>query len=105
MNYSFLPRELRSARRIPMGCKARIKSLFSGQTAYGHCVDLSVDGIALRSSFVPQHGERLSIVLLPPPAVGELMQPFYLDIEVRRCSEIVSGVLYEIGAIIMERAS
>ncbi|MDN0076355.1 PilZ domain-containing protein [Crenobacter sp. SG2303] len=98
-----MPRELRSSRRIPLGCKARIKSQVSGETTYGHCVDLSVDGIALRSSYVPQQGERLSVVLLPLPSAGELIQPFYLDIEVRRCSEIVSGLLYEIGATIVER--
>jgi hypothetical protein len=33
-------------RALQMGCKARIKSLHTGETHYGECVDLSVDGMA-----------------------------------------------------------
>jgi hypothetical protein len=58
--------ERRGARRLQMGCKARIKSLHTGETHYGECVDLSVDGMAFRCSYVPQHGERLSVIVLAP---------------------------------------
>ncbi|QEL54814.1 PilZ domain-containing protein [Chromobacterium paludis] len=93
----------RRGRRITMGCKARIKSLVSGQTYYGECVDLSVDGMALRSAFVPQFGEKLSVIVLVPGVGGTPGKPFEAEVEVRRCNEVQRGMIYEIGVRIVVR--
>lgn len=93
----------RGARRLSMQCKARIKSLHTGETHYGECADISVDGMALHTSYVPQFGERL-VVLVLSPAVGNAPgRPFEAEIEVRRCNELLNNRLYEIGAKIVER--
>lgn len=92
----------RATRRMSMGCKARIKSLHTGETHYGECTDLSVDGLALRSSYVPQFGERLMVLVLSQ-AVGGLTGRFEAEVEVRRCNEVVRNSIYEIGAKIIER--
>ncbi|HJV07520.1 MAG TPA: PilZ domain-containing protein [Chromobacteriaceae bacterium] len=89
--------ERRGSRRIRMGCKARIRSLNTGETHYGECVDLSVDGVALRSSFVPQYGERLSVIVLAPAVGGLSGKPLEVVVEVKRCNEVQRGELYEIG--------
>lgn len=95
--------ERRRERRLRMGCKAKIRSLITGETHYGECVDLSVDGVAIRSSFVPQHGERLMILVVAPMVSGKLGKQFEAEVEVRRCNEIHHGKLYEIGARIIKR--
>ncbi|CUA82333.1 MULTISPECIES: PilZ domain-containing protein [Gulbenkiania] len=100
----FDPRsDRRVARRIRMGCKARIRSLNTGETHYGECTDLSVDGMALRTLFVPQFGERLHVLVLVPPVGGLPGRPLEARVEVRRCNEIERGRLYEIGVRIIER--
>lgn len=93
----------RSSRRVSMGCKARIKSMHTGETHYGECADISVDGIALHTSYVPQYGEHLKVLVLSP-SVGNLPgRPFEAEVEVRRCNELVPERLYEIGAVILSR--
>jgi len=95
----------RHSRRLAMGCKARIKSLNTGETHYGECTDLSVDGLALRSSFVPQPKERLRVIVIAPSAGGMPGQTLDAEVEVRRCNEIERGRLYEIGTRIIVRHS
>ncbi|MDE1712367.1 PilZ domain-containing protein [Chromobacterium amazonense] len=95
----------RRGRRISMGCKARIKCLTNGQTYYGECVDLSVDGMALRSVFVPQYGERLNVIVLVPGVGGAPGKPFEAEVEVKRCNEVQRGTIYEIGVRIVLRKS
>ena len=97
--------ERRGARRLQMGCKARIKSLHTGETHYGECVDLSVDGMAFRCSYVPQHGERLSVIVLAPAVGGLPGKPLAAEVEVRRCNEVKRGLVYEIGTRIIQRKS
>ncbi|UTH73132.1 PilZ domain-containing protein [Chromobacterium sp. IIBBL 290-4] len=88
-----------------MGCKARIKSLLTGETFYGECVDLSVDGMALRSAFVPQFGEKLNVIVLVPSVGGVAGKPFEAEVEVRRCNEVQRGLIYEVGVRILLRKS
>ncbi|WP_293230862.1 PilZ domain-containing protein [Paludibacterium sp.] len=93
----------RGSRRVSMRCKARIKSLHTGETHYGECADISVDGIALHTSYVPQYGEHLMVLVLTP-AVGSVPgRPFEAEVEVRRCNELERHRLYEIGAKILTR--
>lgn len=93
----------RISRRVSMGCKARIKSLHTGETHYGECTDLSVDGVALRSSYVPQFGERLMVLVLSHPVGGMPGKQFEAEVEVRRCNEVIRNSIYEIGAKIVAR--
>ncbi len=95
--------ERRGGKRMQMGCRAKLKSRHTGETFYGECVDLSIDGMALRSTFVPQFGERLDVVVLVPPVSGLPGKPFEALVEVRRCNEVERGRLYEIGVKILKR--
>jgi len=81
-----------------MGCRAKMKSLHTGETHYGECVDLSVDGLSIRSMYVPQHGERLEVIVIVPGVGNMPMKPLEALVEVRRCNEVERGKLYEIGA-------
>ncbi|MFC3532828.1 PilZ domain-containing protein [Vogesella facilis] len=95
----------RIGRRMRMGCRAKFKSLHTGETHYGECVDLSVDGMAIRCSYVPQHGEKLEVVVIVPGVGSVPMRPLEATVEVRRCNEVERGKLYEIGARILQRRS
>lgn len=92
--------ERRTSLRVPMNCRARIKVLGSRETYYGICRDLSVDGILIESEYVPRAGQVLEVTVLPPQQ-GPIV-PLHAVIQVRRCIEVVSGKLYEIGAKIKE---
>lgn len=96
-------RDRRVTRRVKMGCKAKIRVPASGETFYGECVDLSVDGLAVRSNFVPRFGERVDVVLMVAGIGGQPARPLALHAEVRRCNEWVSGYLYDIGLRIVSR--
>lgn len=93
----------RVGRRLRMGCRAKMKSLHTGETHYGECVDLSVDGMAIRCMYVPQHGERLEVVVIVPGVGSMPTKPLEAIVEVRRCNEVERGKLYEIGARIIDR--
>jgi hypothetical protein len=70
-----------------MGCKARIKSLHTGETHYGECVDLSVDGLA----FVVRLFPSMASACLSScwPRCGVLPgKPLEAEVEVRRCNEV-----------------
>ncbi|AXK40905.1 PilZ domain-containing protein [Crenobacter cavernae] len=88
-----------------MGCRARIKSLLTGDVHYGECIDLSVDGIAIRTSFVPRYAERLEVTLRVPPVGNIPAKPFIVEAEVCRCQEVDPGRLYDIGVRIVKRKS
>jgi len=98
--------ERRRGRRVKVAnCKARMKSLNTGEVFYGDCVDLSVDGLSVRTSFVPQFGERLEVIILSP-AVGAIPEkPLVMEAEVCRCNEVERRRLYEIGMTIVQRKS
>ena len=92
--------ERRTSLRVPLDCKARIKVLGSRETYYGICRDLSVDGLLIESEYVPRAGQMLEVTVLPPQR-GPIV-PLHAVVQVRRCIELVSGQLYEIGAKIKE---
>ena len=62
--------ERRRDRRIPLGCKVGIKLPHSTQAVVGTCVDLSVGGLTIRSTHVPQMDEVFEIAVLPPDMGG-----------------------------------
>lgn len=97
-------RDRRGALRVPMVCRARIKTLdVGGRSYYGECTDISVDGMAIRTDYVPQYLERFEVVILTPDIGGRAGEPLKALVEVRRCNEVERGRLYELGVAIIER--
>lgn len=92
--------ERRSARRLPMNCKARIKVTGSRDTHYGVCRDLSVDGMLIETDYVPRYGQLLEVHVLAP--AGATFQPLHALVEVRRCVQVVDGKLYRLGVSIRQ---
>ena len=92
--------EMRNGRRIPLNCQVKIRITESGETAYGTTKDLSVDGIALVTDYVPRFGQLLDIHVLPPQ--GSAVKPLRALVQVRRCVRVEGGHNYEIGAAILK---
>ncbi len=86
-------------------CRAKIRSLVSGAIHYGECTHLSVDGIVIRSSYVPQFAERLEITMLPTVVGACRAAPFVTETEVRHCQMLECGDLVEFGVLIKVRRS
>lgn len=104
MNLNDLRREKwKYVRWMKMSCHAKLKSLISGEASYGECIYLCVDGIAIRTAFVPQYGERLQITMLPPAVGAAPAKRFVVEAEVRHCQALEGGGLYELGMVITSR--
>jgi hypothetical protein len=95
-------RDLRTARRVPVDCPARIRTLDIGPTYYGTCKDLAVGGLTLHTNFVPKHDEELEVTLMPPAAGGRKPAPMMVQARVRRCHEVEREKCYEIGLEIVK---
>ncbi|MDR3426454.1 MULTISPECIES: PilZ domain-containing protein [Silvimonas] len=89
--------EKRSARRIPINCEVKLRFHDHSPSQYGTCTDLSVGGLTVRTSYVPQLDEVFDIVVMPPPVGGGSRTPFAATVKVRRCHEIERGKEYELG--------
>ena len=94
--------DTRSARRVPVRFKAKICPADFGLTQYGECTDLSVSGMTLRTSYVPQPQEEFEVYLVPPRIENCPVKPFVARVRVVRCHEIEHGQLYELGLLILE---
>ncbi|AOX98991.1 hypothetical protein BJP62_00095 [Jeongeupia sp. USM3] len=81
-----------------MGCKVRMRG-GDGETHYGICADLSVSGLTVRTSFVPQAGEVIEVCVLPPPQGGRT-NPLSARARVVRCHAVDAE--YELGLAIEE---
>ncbi|MDD5329026.1 MAG: PilZ domain-containing protein [Sulfuricella sp.] len=92
--------EMRNARRIPLNCQVKIRATESGETAYGTTKDLSVDGVAIVTDYIPRFGQLLEIHVLPPQ--GSATKPLRALVQVRRCVQLVAGHSYEIGTAILK---
>ncbi|MDR3410091.1 MAG: PilZ domain-containing protein [Formivibrio sp.] len=92
----------RSARRVPVHFRAKICPADFGPTQYGECTDLSVGGMTLQTSYVPQPQEEFEVYLVPPRIATEPVKPFVARVRVVRCHEIEHGQLYELGLLILE---
>ncbi|MFC4157814.1 PilZ domain-containing protein [Chitinimonas lacunae] len=97
-----MSREMRNAKRVPIECPARIRTIEAGPTHYGTCTELSVSGMTLQSSFVPRPDEELDITVMPPRGPGLAPVPMNARVKVRRCHEIERGKCYEIGVEILK---
>ena len=92
--------EMRNARRIPLNCQVKIRITESGETAYATTKDLSVDGVAMITDYVPRFGQLLEIHVMPPQ--GSSIKPLRALVQVRRCVQLVAGRSYEIGTAILK---
>lgn len=96
-------RDQRSARRVPVSFRAKIKVADGQFSFYGECTDLSVGGMTLRTSYVPRPREEFEVYLLPPRQPGfPGVRPFSARVRVMRCHEIERNRLYEIGLSTLE---
>lgn len=93
--------ERRRDRRIPLGCKVGIKLAHQAQPVVGTCVDLSVGGLTIRSTHVPQMDEVFEIAVLPPEPGGRFL-PLHARVRVRRCHGLEEAGLYEMGVEIVD---
>ena len=92
----------RSAKRVPVSFRAKIKVEGDGYAFYGECTDLSVGGMTLRTNYVPRPNEEFEVFLLPPRVEGSSVRPFSARVRVMRCHEIERNRLYEIGLSTIE---
>lgn len=92
--------ESRKSRRIPIQCRVEIKAQDGWEIHHGTSKDLGVDGVSFITDYVPRFGQLLEIHVIPPP--GSTIKPLRALIQVRRCSQVVAGKEYEIGAAIMK---
>ncbi|WP_148715207.1 PilZ domain-containing protein [Chitinolyticbacter meiyuanensis] len=90
--------EQRSALRIPIDCKVKIRTLDYGPPHYGVCTDLSVTGMTIRTLFVPRPDEEFEVYVMSPAG----QSPLSARVKVKRCHEIERGKLYELGLAIVE---
>ncbi|WP_083930469.1 PilZ domain-containing protein [Chitiniphilus shinanonensis] len=95
-------REQRSALRVPMNCKVKIRTLDFGPPYYGECIDLSVTGMTIRTSFVPRPDEEFEIFVMPPMSGAGPRDPLSARVRVVRCHEVERGKLYELGLFIVQ---
>ncbi|XZG71632.1 PilZ domain-containing protein [Chitinibacteraceae bacterium HSL-7] len=93
--------EQRAAVRVPVACKAKIRTLDFGPSFYGDCLDLSVTGMTLRSNFVPRPDEEFDVFLMPADTGIGPRTPFAARVRVVRSHELERGTLYEIGLTIV----
>lgn len=91
--------ENRSALRVPINCKAKIRPQDSDISYYGVCLNLSVDGMQLETDYVPRFGEIFEVHLAPPPGGG--FEPLMATVQVSRCTQLVPGKSYELGVKIL----
>lgn len=103
MNDRSTPPERRLDRRIPLGCAASIH--LRGEVVAAECVEISVSGMTLRSSYVPGENEVIEVSILPPgqtlgPRYEYERPPLITRLQVKRCHALGDG-RYEIGGAIV----
>lgn len=86
-------------RRIPLGCAAAIL-LPNGERLAAECVELSVGGMTLRSTYVPGESEVIEVAVLSPGSERLNRPPLVTRLEVKRCHALGDG-RYEIGGAIV----
>ena len=87
--------ERRLDRRIPLGCPATIH-LRTGEKIPAECIELSVGGMTLHSTYVPGESEVLEVSVESPSSGRIARPPLVTRLEVKRCHAIGNG-RYEIG--------
>lgn len=93
----------RTARRVPIQCPVKILLVESlGGPFYGSCTDLSVSGMTIQTSYVPRPEEELLVLLRGPSLQGLNNQPFQARVRVKRCHQLDSDKLFELGVEILE---
>ena len=87
-------------RRIPLGCSAYI-ALRTGEKVEATCVDISVGGMTLHTTYVPAQKEVLEVAVLSPQVrPASARPPLITRLEVLRCNALGDG-RFEIGGRIV----
>lgn len=96
-------RERRSAVRIPVGCEATIvpPPPYSRQSAV--CLDLSVDGMTLKTRYVPRPDEVFDVIVVPPGSgtTPGSARKMHVRVQVRRCQAIAGTGEFSLGVKIL----
>jgi hypothetical protein len=95
-------REMRAALRVAVLFQVRIRAEGIPGSFYGQCTDLSVTGMTVQTSFVPQAGEMLEVRAIQPGVGKGAARIFAARVQVMRCHELETGKLYELGLRIEE---
>ncbi|THF64066.1 PilZ domain-containing protein [Pseudothauera nasutitermitis] len=96
MNDRSAPPERRLDRRIPLGCAAAIH-LPGSVTVEAECIELSISGMTLHSTYVPGESETIEVSVSSPNGAA----PLHARLEVKRCHALGGG-RYEIGGAIVQ---
>lgn len=100
-NSGMSPQDQRSALRVPVSCKVKLRLPDLGMSYYGECTDLSVQGLTVQTNYVPRPQEELEVYVMPPSSPGGARQPMALHVRVMRCHALPRGELYELGLSIL----
>lgn len=92
------PRDRRLARRIPIACSAHIR-VRDGAEVEAECIDLSVSGMTLHTSYAPADGEMIEVIIETPDTKTE-RPPLVTHLRVTRCNALPGGH-FEIGGSIV----
>ena len=98
MNDRAAPADRRLHRRIPLGSPATIV-FDGGDSVPAECIELSVGGMTLHSTYVPGESEVITVEVTPPATSLE-RPPLVVRLEVRRCHRLDDG-RFEIGGAIV----
>ena len=92
------PRDRRLARRIPVTCSARIR-VRDGAEVDAECIDLSVSGMTLHTSYAPADSEVIEVIIETPDTNTE-RPPLVTHLRITRCNALPGGN-FEIGGSIV----
>ena len=88
---------------MKLRCPARIRTR-RGETFYGECVELTVEGLSVHSEYVPQFREMLEIIVTAPDLAGKPVAPLRLTTEVMHCCAVEPGSRFEMAMTIVARS-
>ncbi|WP_028453300.1 PilZ domain-containing protein [Chitinilyticum aquatile] len=95
------PQDQRSALRVPVSCKVKLRLPDLGMSYYGECTDLSVQGLTVKTNYVPRPQEEFEVYVMPPSAPGSPREPMALHVRVMRCHALQQKEMYELGLSIV----
>ena len=94
-------RERRGALRIPIGCEASIVPPPPYPRHKAVCVDLSVDGMTLKTRYVPRPDESFDVIVNPPAGPSSI-RTMHVRVQVKRCQAIAGTDEFSLGVKILK---
>jgi hypothetical protein len=102
MGLGLKEQDQRGALRVAVNCKVKIRPLDLGLPFYGDCIDLSVTGMTVQTSYVPRPDEEFDIYVMPARAGTMRRELFAARVRVRRSHQLKVTSLYELGLEIIQ---